>query len=373
MKRYIWALTAVFCLSFVFAFGQEERKVQFEKTTHEFGSIKKGGNAEYAFSFTNVSDEVVKLSRVKASCGCTTPSWTKEPINPGASGEIKVKYNTNRVGPFTKTVTVTYDSAEKPMVLYIKGRVEADPGLASNFQHPQGGLSFDKVTQAIGTLDSDKEATATFKVKNTGPKPIRFTGQYSKEMMFDISPAKMELLPGDFTEISIKVHGNKFITPGTFNKKVSIYTDEAVDGTKSLSISGNINKVYSPDELAQMPNIEFDELKYDAGSIIEGEKVVHAFVFKNTGKDDLILESVKASCGCTATSPKDKIIKGGQTSEIVATFNSQGRQGAQNKSITVRTNDPDKGTVVLKLSVNVEKDPFHVGGFGPAAAPAGRR
>ena len=372
MKRYLFALIALSFLFTASSIGQE-RKIQFEKTTHEFGSVKKGGNAEYTFSFKNVSEEIITLSRVKASCGCTTPSWTKDPVNPGESGEIKVKYNTNRVGPFTKTVTVTYDSAEKPLVLYIKGKVEADPGLSSNFKHPQGSLSFDKITQAIGVLESDKEHVATFKVRNTGPKPVRFTGQYSHEMMFEISPLKMELLPGDFTEIKIKVLGNKFITPGAFTKKINLYTDEAVDGTKTISLSGNIKKVYSAEELAQMPNIEFDEIQYDAGSVIEGEKVTHAFVFKNTGKNDLVLESVKASCGCTATAPKDKVIKGGQSSEIVATFNSKGRQGIQNKSITVRTNDPDKGTVVLKLKVNVEKDPFHVGGFGPAAVPSGRR
>ena len=83
-------------------------------------------------------------------------------------------------------------------------------------------------------------------------------------------------------------------------------------------------------------------------------------------KEDLVLDNVKASCGCTATAPKDKIVKAGQTSEIVATFNSRGRRGQQNKSITVRSNDPDKPAVILRLKVNVEQDPFHQNNLGPA-------
>ena len=86
-----------------------------------------------------------------------------------------------------------------------------------------------------------------------------------------------------------------------------------------------------------------------------------------------MIESVKASCGCTATAPKDDVIVSGQSSEIVATFDSRGRVGKQNKSITVKTNDPDESTIVLRFAVEVVKDPFHVGGGGmsPVAAPGG--
>ncbi|MEO0473926.1 MAG: DUF1573 domain-containing protein, partial [Bacteroidota bacterium] len=123
--------------------AQEDRKIKFEKTTHEFGSLDKGDPAEYTFQFTNVSGGPVKLSRVKASCGCTTPSYSKDEIAAGDQGEIKVKYNSNRVGPFTKTVTVTYDSVERPIILYIKGNVKntaaQDNGV---YTQPIGNLSF---------------------------------------------------------------------------------------------------------------------------------------------------------------------------------------------------------------------------------------
>ena len=63
------------------------------------------------------------ISNVKGSCGCTVPTKPEEPIMPGETGEIKVKYATNRVGPFSKTVTITSNAYEPTVVLKIKGRV----------------------------------------------------------------------------------------------------------------------------------------------------------------------------------------------------------------------------------------------------------
>ncbi|MEL6133787.1 MAG: DUF1573 domain-containing protein [Bacteroidota bacterium] len=364
MKGRIAFLTVLFLGFGLMAFAQ---KIQFEKTTHEFGEMDKGDKAEYTFSFTNASEEPIKLSRVRASCGCTTPKWTTEEVKPGDEGEISVKYNTNRIGAFTKTVTVTYDSVEKPVILYIKGNVKATPANDNAlFPSQLGSLAFDKVSQALGVLDSDKEKSVTFRVKNIGPKPVTFTGEMDKEIMFDVKIADQMLTPGQVSTITVTTMGSKFITYSAFNKKVVLYTDDEKQKEKTLSFSGSVNRVYTAEEKARMPRIEFETLEYDGGKVLEGEKVTYAFKFKNTGKDDLVLDNVKASCGCTATAPKDKIIKAGQESEIVATFNSRGRRGQQNKSITVRSNDPDKPAVILRLKVNVEQDPFHQNNLGPA-------
>ena len=135
--RKFWVLG----LMMLFTLGLSAQKVKFEKTTHEFGELEKGDPAEHTFTFTNVSEAPITLGRVKASCGCTTPSWTKEEVAPGATGEIKVKYNSNRIGKFTKTVTVTVDETERPTILYIKGNVK--PGQANdnaNFPKRVGSL-----------------------------------------------------------------------------------------------------------------------------------------------------------------------------------------------------------------------------------------
>ncbi len=100
-------------------------KITFSEQEHNYGNIQKGGDGNCEFVFTNEGNEPLILSNVKASCGCTTPSWTKEPIMPGKNGSIKVRYNTNNIGSFNKTITVTSNAVNSPrIVLKIKGKVE---------------------------------------------------------------------------------------------------------------------------------------------------------------------------------------------------------------------------------------------------------
>ena len=363
-------LLLIACFSIV-AHAQENAKIKFNETTHDFGNLQKGDPAEFNFVFTNISDGEVQLSNVKASCGCTTPSWTREVVKPGERGEIMVKYNSNRVGPFTKSITITYDEEEKPVVVYIKGKVEAPAAPTIAYKNVIGGLAFDKVSANVGTMDSDKDQRLVFNLKNISPHKIDFTDKFDVGSMFHVELDRMSLTPGQTAKVTVNVIGKEFAEGGDFNETIKLYTQESDEAEKVITISGNIHRVLSAEEKAQLPSIQFKSLSYDGGKVLEGEKVRYAYEFVNTGVNDLVIESVKASCGCTATAPKDKVIKGGQSSEIVATFDSRGRKGRQSKTITVKTNDPDQPTIVLRLSVEVESDPFHVNDLGPAAKPAG--
>ena len=99
-------------------------KIEFVKTVHDYGTVIQGGNGECEFEFKNTGKEPLVLSNVRSSCGCTVPSWPKEPIMPGKTGTIFVKYNTERVGPISKTVTVSSNAGED-VVLRIQGQVKA--------------------------------------------------------------------------------------------------------------------------------------------------------------------------------------------------------------------------------------------------------
>ncbi len=133
MKKLVLSFVAVAALA-TFSFAQTAAKVEnpnqaefkFEKEVHDFGSIKEGVQAEYVFKFTNTGKEPLVISNVSASCGCTTPKWTKEPVKPGESGEITAIYNSKgRPGAFNKAITITSNSKTASKVLFIKGNVEA--------------------------------------------------------------------------------------------------------------------------------------------------------------------------------------------------------------------------------------------------------
>ena len=97
--------------------------IKFEKTVHDYGTIEQGANGDCEFVFTNNGTEPLILSNVRSSCGCTIPSWPREPIMPGKSSAIKVHYDTNRVGGIAKSITVSTNGTPERIVLSIRGTV----------------------------------------------------------------------------------------------------------------------------------------------------------------------------------------------------------------------------------------------------------
>ncbi len=147
MKRVLFAFGISMLMSFA-AFAQNADPqpaanpnapiISFEKTTHDYGTLIKGGDGTCEFKFKNTGVEPLILSNVASSCGCTVPEWPREPILKGKSASIKVKYDSNRVGPINKTITVMSNGTEASVQLRIVGTVvEA----ATGAQMPQNNLN----------------------------------------------------------------------------------------------------------------------------------------------------------------------------------------------------------------------------------------
>ena len=148
MKKIITLSIAL--LAFTFSNAQETTKVKkakttknaipkvegagmvFESETIDYGTIAHNADGERKFVFTNNGNKPLIITNTVGSCGCTVPTSPKEPILPGAKGVIGVKYATDRVGPFSKTVTVTSNiEGQAPKVLTIKGTVLGDDAAKS--------------------------------------------------------------------------------------------------------------------------------------------------------------------------------------------------------------------------------------------------
>ena len=109
------------------ALAQDSARISFDKTVHNYGTIYQNDNGECEFTFTNTGKVPLVLTNVYSSCGCTVPSWPKEPTMPGKSSVIKVRYNTSRLGSINKTVTVESNAANGTVRLSIKGNVLIRP------------------------------------------------------------------------------------------------------------------------------------------------------------------------------------------------------------------------------------------------------
>lgn len=102
--------------------------IVFDKMIHDYGTIEQMGDGNCEFIMTNEGKEPLILSNVRSSCGCTTPQWPRNPILPGESATIKVKYDTKRVGPFKKHIYVHSNAKTERVTLTISGSVNAKPG-----------------------------------------------------------------------------------------------------------------------------------------------------------------------------------------------------------------------------------------------------
>lgn len=126
MKRIISLLTVVLAFFAVSSYAQSKKaNIEVPKSEFNFGTIKESnGKVSHVFEIKNTGDAPLVITRVISSCGCTTPSYSKEPIAPGKTGSITVTYDpTGRVYPFVKTVSIYSNGKEGPEVITIKGEV----------------------------------------------------------------------------------------------------------------------------------------------------------------------------------------------------------------------------------------------------------
>ena len=99
--------------------------IEFKTEVIDYGTIEQNSDGTKIFAFTNNGDAPLLITKVKTSCGCTVPSYSKSPILPGDSGELEIKYDTKRLGAFTKTITVMSNAEGGNKILKIKGNIIA--------------------------------------------------------------------------------------------------------------------------------------------------------------------------------------------------------------------------------------------------------
>ncbi|MBH8559772.1 DUF1573 domain-containing protein [Hymenobacter negativus] len=161
------------CLLALAGAAHAQGVMQFSTDNHDFGNVPEGTMATYEFKFKNTGNQPVVIANVQASCGCTTPDWTKTPVLPGKMGVIKAMYSSaGRPGVFNKTVTVTSNATEASKVLSIKGTVltkdQIKPTLTPAQLAASPHLVLDRSAHDFGKMEAGQQPIARFTVKNTG-------------------------------------------------------------------------------------------------------------------------------------------------------------------------------------------------------------
>lgn len=231
-------LKALLPLAVLLLAAPASAQLGFATTTHDFGEIEEGRTVTHTFVLTNRGAEPLVLRSVRPSCGCTTPSFTTEPIEPGGAGEIVVEFDSQgRPGPFRKTIGVTAMAGEKKLneTLTITGDVQ-QPGLSDGVA--QGHLLFDADAHDFGPVAADQQVSHVFKVQHTGTRPIRITEAKTYPEGLRVVAPEGPIFAGDLVDVRVTVPAG--IASGDFDYAVVLATDDEAQPSKSLRLTGTV-------------------------------------------------------------------------------------------------------------------------------------
>ncbi|HEX6225630.1 MAG TPA: DUF1573 domain-containing protein [Chryseolinea sp.] len=342
-------------------FAQVAKPLQFRDEIFDFGIIKEqAGPATHEFTFTNNSTRPIKILKVQASCGCTTPDWSKDAIEPGKSGFIQASFNpVGRPGYFNKSLTVTTDFDANPIILQIKGQVAVDgeTGVAE-FQAANGSWKLKSGSFNMGKVFTKDEYTVRdFQVLNDGQKPVTFSGKYVGPAYIKIDVQPTTLAPGQKGHIKVSYNGKMKGKYGFNSDNIEIFTDDEMIPAKTFSVYATLEDEFpqlTAEELAKAPQLRVQYSTLDFGRLKPNTASVREIQFYNTGKKELAIKSLQGNCTCVTASSDKMAIKPGESSLITISLNPQDRKGALQKSVTIYSNDPQNPVQRITFSGYVE-------------------
>jgi hypothetical protein len=359
MKRSL--LTFLLLSLAIASIAQLPKQLQFREETYEFGRVPEDkGPVTHEFVFTNNSSRPVMILNVQASCGCTTPGWSKEPVAPGKTGFIQASFNPKgRPGVFTKSLTVTTDLEANPVTLQIKGEViEEAKTEDSGFTAENGSLKFRSASFNMGkVLLKDEFVGHEFPFINGSSKPVTFTGKFVHPKHIKVEVQPLTIAAGGKGIVKIRYNGKLKNQYGFQSDNVELHTNDEVNPVKSYSVFATLEDYFpqiTTQELAKAPQLKLASSSLDFGKVTSRASVIKEIEFTNTGKKELNLKSLQGNCVCIKATANKTTIKPGETSKIKVEFDPAERKGTQTKAVTIYSNDPQNPVQRLTLTAYIE-------------------
>jgi hypothetical protein len=338
-------LISVVCfLTFFPAAAQIAEPLFFRERVHDFGEVlEQKGPVVHEFVFTNNGSRPITILSVQASCGCTTPGWTQEPVLPGKSGYIKASFDPKgRPGYFNKTLTVMTDWNRTPIQLQIKGNVVDKISLKSEtLTVASGSLRTRYSSFNMGKVYINKEPVAMeFAVMNGGKKPLEISEVKTPAHIRASAPSSLE--PGEMNVLKIQYDAKAKGHYGFHVDNLELVTNDEVQPVKTFPVYATLEEFFpmpAADELAKAPVLMFEKQDIDFSRVKAGTIVEQSLAFQNKGKKNLELRYVQSNCSCLEATLSKQVLKPGESAMLSLKFKTEGRSGTQNKAVTIYSND----------------------------------
>ena len=365
MRRIISMLSMALIAVAIMA---QQPVITFEKVSHDFGKINEAdGRVTTVFKFKNEGMAPLVLSNVRASCGCTTPKWPKEPIEPGQTGDITVTYNpSGRPGRFQKTITITSNATESTKRLTIKGEVIPKPANpAQNYRIAMGDLMLKNQNIQFGTIRKGASATREIEYANFTNQNIQVELATNDADIFLLSQVSLPVVkPNESGKLSFifdtkacKQYGPQTVYAYVVVNGKSIQTDEY-----KITLTADVMEDFSQmsaEARQQAPILSIENAQIDLGTVAAGKKLKGHFYIRNSGTNPLLIrrvycsdesvvaiapKSIKASHKLTPVKIEINTLQNGKTME----------PGKYARVLQVITNDPNQPRKNVTITWTVE-------------------
>jgi hypothetical protein len=328
--------------------AQAQETIKFDKTVHDFGNVpEQGGPVTYNFEFTNTGNVPIIVQDVAASCGCTTPGWSKEPIAPGGRGFVKAIFAPSGAVSFDKSLTVTSTGSPSVVTLRIRGMVVAkEPTTEEAFPVAYGALRLRSDMLPMARIMQGRAKKDSIEIINDGAGTLSF-----KNVPPQIKLETVETGGKSFIRCTYNTAGSKAQEWGAVKYPITVVRNGKDAGrlTITATIVQDFSKLTAADyqtiPVATVANstVNFKELK-------KGATYTAEYTLTNTGKSELVIykaESENPNIKITAPAA----VKSGEKATVKAVLNTKSEtEGDKLYAVQLVTNAPNQALLSLMLT-----------------------
>lgn len=335
-----------------------EANIKFSKTRHDFGTIQeKDGDVQATFEYTNTGTTPLLVTRATASCGCTSPSFSKKPLAPGAKERISVTYHAKgRPGAFDKSIYVyTNDSKNEYVLLTITGNVVSATGTRESYSVDLGGGLRVKNTTLnfFDVYPTRPSRTRLFPVYNDTSRPMMLTFRNVPDFL-EVYTEPAVIQPRQEGRVKVVYHTDKVKDWGPRQDSFDIF----VAGMETHMEHNHINILadiwedfaeLTQSDRQQCPEIEVTDTSLDFTKKAQGNKRV--ITVRNTGKERLTIRKIHNESASVFVTTIDKTaLKPGETANLTVVYHPENdKNRSRNQHFTIISNDPFNSRVIVSL------------------------
>ena len=214
------------------------------------------------------------------------------------------------------------------------------------------GFAIDSLEFVVGDISRGETVHHEVAIHNFGKKPISFrSGKVSKFVEVNYNPAVLS--PGQSGTAIIDFEVIRELPLGTTQAEIAIETNDKISPYKFIYLVGNVtdNASNTAGQLIfdTVPRMIFNQYNFDFGHLTKGKSIVHTFVFTNRGSEDLIINEINGSEGCSILAPPNAVIPPGEDGAVVVKIRTMGNYGVQHRTVLVKSNDPVNPSITLGI------------------------